>query len=170
MSARPASVDSVESAANTYSLKLGIGINELVPPKIRIVDVVILSQYIRLWRGNQVMAKILIRNAAEEHWQQVMDSKLQVMLGSMFGHISRIEITLYKSSDQRNGQSIYNCRLLIRESSGQKHELCNHQPDGNHAVEGAIARGRRALTRLSRPRASAWGQPALQKTSQKSLQ
>jgi len=96
------------------------------------------------------MARIVIRNGAEEQWQQVMNSKLQIMLGSMFGDISRIEILLDKALDQRTGKTMHNCTLLIRESSGQKHTLYNNQPDANLAIEGAIARARRSLTRLSR--------------------
>jgi hypothetical protein len=108
------------------------------------------------------MARVVIRNGAEQYWQQVMDSKLQVMLGSMFGCISRIDILLDKALDQRTGQTMYNCTLLVRESGGQKHTLYNRQSDANLAIEGAIARARRAVTRLSRSRATAWGQVSSQ--------
>jgi hypothetical protein len=114
------------------------------------------------------MARVVIRNDAEPQWQEVMDSKLQIMLGSMFGDISRIEILLDKVADQRLGQSVYNCTLLVRESSGQKHTLHNQQPDANLAIEGAIARARRAVTRLSRARNTSWGPATVQNISQRS--
>ena len=108
------------------------------------------------------MARVVIRNNAEEHWLQVIDSKLQVMLGSMLGYVSRIEVLLDKKLDQRTGRTTYCCTLVVRESSGQKHTLYNQQPDANLAIEGAIARARRAVTRLSRSRATAWGQVSSQ--------
>ena len=108
------------------------------------------------------MARVVIRNGAEDCWQRVIESKLHVMLGSMLGHVSRVDIALDKASDERTGQATYSCTLMVRESGGQRHTLHSHQPDANLAIEGAIARARRTLTRLSRTRVSTWGQASSQ--------
>jgi|GEM_PF-866864 len=104
------------------------------------------------------MARVVIKNGAEDRWQRVIESKLHVMLGSMLAHVTRVDIALDKSSDQRTGQTTYSCTITVRESGDQRHTLHSHQPDANLAIEGAIARARRTLTRLSRSRASTWGQ------------
>jgi ribosome-associated translation inhibitor RaiA len=109
------------------------------------------------------MARIVISNTAEDCWQQVIESKLQIMLGSMLGQVGRVDIALDKSFDKRLGQTIYSCTLMVRESGGQKHMLHNHQADANLAIEGALARARRTLTRLSRSRPASWGQTSSQK-------
>ena len=108
------------------------------------------------------MARILIRNRAEPEWKAAIEAKLQVMLGSMLSDISRIEIDLEKSSGQRGGGVTYGCTLALTESNGERYLLDNYQPDANLAIEGAIARARRAITRLSRVRVSAWGQASAQ--------
>ena len=108
------------------------------------------------------MAKILIRNLPESDWRPVIQAKLQVMLGSMLAHISRIEVEFAQAPGQRGGQGAYVCQLHVTEGNGEIHVLYNRQPDANLAIEGAIARARRAITRLSRARVSAWGQASAQ--------
>jgi hypothetical protein len=108
------------------------------------------------------MAKILIRNRAEPEWRTVIEAKLQVMLGSMLTHISRVEVDLEKSPAQRGSGVTYGCKLVLIESNGERHLLDNYQPDANLAIEGAIARARRSITRLSRARVSTWGQASAQ--------
>lgn len=108
------------------------------------------------------MAKILIRNRAEPDWKPVIDAKLKVMLGSMLAHVARVDIELDRSIGQSNGQLTYSCKLVLTESNGQRYLLLNQQPDANLAIEGAIARVRRAITRQSRARVNSWGQASAQ--------
>ena len=107
------------------------------------------------------MAKILIRNRAEPAWKPIIDAKLQVMLGSMLAHINRIDIEFDRSISQCGGVT-YTCTVVLTESRGQRFLLFNQQPDANLAIEGAMARSRRAITRLSRARVNSWGQASAQ--------
>lgn len=112
--------------------------------------------------GGIAMAKIVIRNRAEPAWKPVIESKLQVMLGSMLGHIGRIEIDFGEVPGQRGSQLTYICKLEVTETNGERYLLHNHQPDANLAIEGAIARTRRAITRVSRARVGGWGKASAQ--------
>lgn len=108
------------------------------------------------------MAKILIRDESEGNWEPVIEAKLSVMLGSMLAHISRIDIEFSQIPGYRGGRSTYVCKLEVSERNGESYLLYSYQPDANLAIEGAIARARRAITRLSRARVSAWGQVSVQ--------
>lgn len=108
------------------------------------------------------MAKILIRNRVEYDWKPVVEAKLRVMLGSMLGDINRIDIEFSQIPGYRGGGETFACKLALTERNGESYLLYNHQPDANLAIEGAIARARRAMTRLSRARVSAWGQVSAQ--------
>ena len=108
------------------------------------------------------MARIVIRNRAEPDWKSVIDGKLHVMLGSMLGHIGRIEIDFGKVPGQRGSQVTYFCRLEVTESNGESYLLHNHQPDAHLAIEGAIARARRSITRATRARVGGWGHASAQ--------
>jgi ribosomal protein S5 len=92
----------------------------------------------------------------------VIEAKLQVMLGSLPAHISRLDIEFDSARNERSGQVTYSCKLVVAESNGQPHVIYNQQPDANLAIEGAIARARRAISRLSRARANSWGQASPQ--------
>ena len=98
------------------------------------------------------MARIIIRNRAETKWQAVIETKLQVMLGSMLAHISRINVEFDRVVEAREQRVSYACKVVLVESSGQRYLLSNDQADANLAIEGAIARARRAITRLGRTR------------------
>jgi hypothetical protein len=104
------------------------------------------------------MSRITIRNRAEPQWQPVIETKLQVMLGSMLAHISRIEVEFDRIVEARDQRVTYTCQLVLTESSGERYQLCNDQPDANLAIEGAIARARRSITRLGRARVPTWRQ------------
>jgi hypothetical protein len=108
------------------------------------------------------MAKILIRNRVDCDWKPVIETKLHVMLGSMLAHISRIDIEFSQIPGYRDGLATFVCKLEVIERNGENYLLYNYQPDANLAIEGAIARARRAITRLSRARVSAWGQVSAQ--------
>ena len=108
------------------------------------------------------MAKILIRNRAEPAWKPIIDAKLQVMLGSMLAYINRIDIEFDRSSSQCGGGVTYTCTVVLTESRGQRFLLFNQQPDANLAIEGAMARSRRAITRLSRARVGSRGRVSAQ--------
>lgn len=108
------------------------------------------------------MAKIVIRNRAEPEWMPVLEAKLQLMLGSMLTYISRVEIEFAQTPVQRGSGVTYSCKLEVTEGNGERHLLYNHQPDANLAIEGAIARARRAITRMSRARVNPWGQASSQ--------
>ncbi|HEY9147378.1 MAG TPA: hypothetical protein VIQ22_00090 [Gammaproteobacteria bacterium] len=108
------------------------------------------------------MAKILIRNRADYDWKPAIEAKLQVMLGSMLAHINRIDIEFSEIPGYRDGPATFVCRLEVTERNGESYLLYNYQPDANLAMEGAIARARRAITRLSRARVSNWGQVSAQ--------
>ena len=98
------------------------------------------------------MARIVIRNRAETKWQSVIETKLQVMLGSMLAHVSRITVEFDRVVEAREQRVSYACKVVLVESSGERYLLANDQADGNLAIEGAIARARRAITRLGRAR------------------
>jgi hypothetical protein len=51
------------------------------------------------------MTRVVIRNGAEDQWQEVIESKLKVMLGSTLVQVTRIDIAMDKLLDQRTGQS-----------------------------------------------------------------
>lgn len=46
--------------------------------------------------------------------------------------------------------SLYICKLEVTERNGESYVLNNCRPDASLAMEGAIARARRGITRLSR--------------------
>lgn len=98
------------------------------------------------------MARIVIRNRAETKWQAVIETKLQVMLGSMLAHVSRVTVEFDRVVEAREQRVSYACKVVLVESSGERYLLANDQADGNLAIEGAIARARRAITRLGRAR------------------
>ena len=109
------------------------------------------------------MAKILIRNHVEHDWKPLIEAKLQVMLGSMLGDINRIDIEFSQIPGYRGGRETFVCKLEVTERNGERYLLYNYQPDANLAIEGAVARARRAITRLSRARVSSWGQVSAQR-------
>lgn len=98
------------------------------------------------------MSRIIIRNRAETKWSSVIESKLQVMLGSMLANISRINVELDRVVETREQRVSYSCKLAIVDSNGEKYLLSTDQTDANLAIEGAIARARRAIIRLGRAR------------------
>lgn len=104
------------------------------------------------------MARILIRDKSEDNWTPVIEAKLHVMLGSMLAHISRIDIEFSQIPGYRGGRPTYLCKLEVTERNGESYLLYNDQPDAYLAIEGAIARARRGITRLSRARVGGWGQ------------
>jgi len=99
------------------------------------------------------MQKLYVRNLAEPEWKQVIEGKLRIMLGSMMVHIIRIDVELNKAVASRNQPTPYRCKLVLVDNHGERYQLHNDQLDAILAIEGAIARARRALTRLSRARA-----------------
>ena len=98
------------------------------------------------------MSRIIIRNRAETKWNSVIESKLHVMLGSMLANISRISVELDRVVETREQRVSYACKLALVDSSGDKYLLSTDQTDANLAIEGAIARARRAIVRLGRAR------------------
>ena len=98
------------------------------------------------------MSRIIIRNRAETKWNSVIESKLQVMLGSMLANISRISVELDRVVETREQRVSYACKLALVDSNGEKYLLSTDQTDANLAIEGAIARARRAIIRLGRAR------------------
>jgi hypothetical protein len=85
------------------------------------------------------------------------------MLGSMLGDINRIDIEFGQIPGYRGGRETFVCKLEVTERNGERYLLYNYQPDANLAIEGAVARARRAITRLSRARVSSWGQVSAQR-------
>ncbi len=102
------------------------------------------------------MPKVVIRNRAEPEWTPVIKTRLQLMLGSMLVNSSRVEIELWPSPERRGHRLTYGCRLTLTESNGERYLLHNEQPDALLAIEGAIARARRTMTRLKRHGAPGW--------------
>jgi hypothetical protein len=100
------------------------------------------------------MAKIVIRNRVESEWQPVIEAKLQFMLGSMLAYTSRINIELDRDSQRQDKLATYVCKLLLVEDNGERYVHRTDQPDAELAIEGAIARARRAMLRRSRARTS----------------
>lgn len=98
------------------------------------------------------MSRIIIRNRAESKWNAVIETKLQVMLGSILTNLSRINVELDKVVETREQRGRYACKLALVDSSGEKYLLSTDQTDANLAIEGAIARARRAIIRRGRAR------------------
>jgi len=96
------------------------------------------------------MAKILIRNRVEHDWKPVIEAKLQVMRGSMLGDINRSDIEFSQIPGYRGGRETFVCKLEVTERNGESYVPNNCRPDASLAMEGAIARARRGITRLSR--------------------
>jgi len=96
------------------------------------------------------MAKVVIKNRAEPEWGPVIESKLEIMLGSMLAYTSRIDIELGRASQGKDECTTYTCKLLLVEDNGERYALYAEQPDGMLAIEGAIARARRDMVRRSR--------------------
>lgn len=108
------------------------------------------------------MQKLYVRNMAGPEWNQVIEDKLRIMLGSMMVHIIRIDIELNRTVSSGDQRTPYRCKLVLVDSHGERYQLHNDQLDATLAIEGAIARGRRALTRLSRARAPGRRQASMQ--------
>jgi len=104
------------------------------------------------------MRKTTIKNRAEPEWTPVIETKLQIMLGSMLAHISRVDVEFDRDAKSRQQYVTYSCKLALTEASGEKYLVCSDQPGADIAIEGAIARARRAMTRRSRARAPGWRQ------------
>jgi len=107
------------------------------------------------------MTKILIRNRVEPNWRLVIEAKLHLILGSMLASISRLDLDFDRTVKQRDNQVTYGCKIVMTRSNGERYLQLSAQPDANLAIEGAIARARRAVTRLGRARVSAWGQTSI---------
>ncbi len=103
------------------------------------------------------MLKTVINNRAEPEWTPVIEARLQIMLGSLLNQVTRIEVDFEHYVEKPAGQAMYSCKLCLTESSGQKYRIFNNQTDAKIAIEGALARARRMITRLSRDRSKTWG-------------
>jgi len=107
----------------------------------------------------EIMSKLVIHNEAQPERTQQIDGKVTFMLGSMMHNVPRVEISFSGRGKTNEGNySAYVCTLVIIENSGLRHELHNEQPDPNNALEGALARGRRSMTRTRRARNTGWRQ------------
>jgi len=104
------------------------------------------------------MPKVFINNRVDPKWQPIIEAKLHIMLGSMFVNVSRIDVELDRLPDRRNRQETYTFCLVVTDGNGARYEQRNDQPDANLAIEGAIARLRRAITRAKRGRGPGWSQ------------
>lgn len=96
------------------------------------------------------MARIVINSTVEPHWQSIIEAKLQLMLGSLLTNVSRIDVELGKVIRREDMLSTYTIVLVLTQHNGESYSLRNDQPDANAAIEGVIARARRAITRISR--------------------
>ena len=108
------------------------------------------------------MVKIVISNRAELKWDTVIEKKLQIILGSMLAYTTRIDIELDRVSHRDIKWIIYACRLSLEDDHGNRYVLRNDQPDGDVAIEGAIARAKRVMVRRNRARASGWRAASMQ--------
>jgi hypothetical protein len=108
------------------------------------------------------MSKLTIRNHAQPEWEAVIEASALFMLGSLVTRTRRIEIELENRESPGGQYPAYTCKVIVVENSGEKLVLHNQQPDGHRAIEGAMARARRAITRLSRSRQGGWNQVSTQ--------
>ncbi len=90
------------------------------------------------------MTKIVITNHAEPDWKPVIEAKLQIMLGSMLAYASRIDIRFDRIIHKHSKRATYTCKLILVEDNGERYAVHSDQPNGEMAIEGAIARTRRA--------------------------
>lgn len=93
------------------------------------------------------MPKLTILNRAQPEWDVIIETNLRVMLGSILAGLGRIDVEFDAYSDDRGHGAAYRCQLVMTELSGAKHLLENIQPDGKRAIEGALSRGRRLMSR-----------------------
>jgi hypothetical protein len=100
------------------------------------------------------MSNLVIRNYAESQWDSVLESQVRLGLGSISATSSRVEIELHQAPGQN---CAFTCQLLVLLANGEKHQFANTQPGADTAVEGVIARARRAMVRRGLMRASAEG-------------
>ena len=102
------------------------------------------------------MAKLIIRNTLQPEWSALIEARLRFMLGSILTNIQRVEVDFISSNGPAGQNSAYTCMVVVIEHSGERHELHNQQPNPHLAIEGAIARARRAMTRIKRSRSNGW--------------
>jgi hypothetical protein len=108
------------------------------------------------------MSKLTIRNHAQPEWDAVIEASARFMLGALVTRARRIEVELDHRDSPGGHYPAYTCKVIVVESSGERLVLHNQQPDGRRAIEGAMARARRAITRLSRSRQGGWNQASTQ--------
>jgi hypothetical protein len=99
------------------------------------------------------MPRVTINNRAEPQWDTIIESRVSVMLGSVFTRIARLEIDF--DYGVHGAADAYTCQLRVTESEGTRQLIRNDQPDGAMAIEGALGRARRSLIRAKRDRAPA---------------
>ena len=97
------------------------------------------------------MPRVTINNRAAPQWDAVIESRVSVVLGSVFIRIARLDIEF--DQGVRGSPEAYSCKLRLTESKGATQQIRNDQSDGAMAIEGALGRARRALIRAKRDRA-----------------
>ena len=90
------------------------------------------------------MSKLTIRNYAAPQWTSVLESRARLGLGSILANSRRVEIELREGAPTN---TTFTCSLSVILTNGDKHKLTNTQPKAGIAIDGVIARTRRAVNR-----------------------
>jgi ribosome-associated translation inhibitor RaiA len=98
------------------------------------------------------MARLTITNLAAADWQVVIEDRVNLMLGSTMLNIRRIDIEFACHGLVDDKFRTHSCTVVVTEPSGAQLYLRNEQADANEAIDGAVARVRRAVARRMRAR------------------
>lgn len=90
------------------------------------------------------MSKLIIRNYVVGIGDNVLESRIRSGLGSILAHSRRVQIELHQEDGE---SSAYTCKLLFVKGNGSRYALSNTQPNAEIAIDGALARARRAMIR-----------------------
>ena len=102
------------------------------------------------------MAKLIIRNVAHPQWTAVIEERVRFVLGSILTNVRRLEIYFDRCRGRSINQCAYTCQLVVIDRAGRRRVLHNQQMDPGDAIDGVLARTRRALTRQQRGYHPGW--------------
>ena len=93
------------------------------------------------------MATISISNTAEPVLDELIQSRIYVMLGSSMASLKIVEVNIEKCEQRGQNAEIFRCDLRVLEVGGKWHLVSTQQQNVIRAVEGSLTRLRRSLQR-----------------------
>lgn len=97
------------------------------------------------------MSKMAIRNCAQAQWSSVLEARAALGLGSLPAISHRIDIELHQAPGK---DGVFTCSISVMMNNGDTHNLHNTQPNAVAAIDGVIARARRAIARRGQVQAN----------------